>query len=401
MCLSCSAKTKSHPGRAPFDINRQAAYAVSEIGCGRENLATFCGIMCMPLPSETTTWHAHVKAVNDAALSLRRRLAADNVNLTDINDFSQVIDVAVSFDGTWHHCGFKSSHGVGIVMVIDTVEVLDFEVLSKDCSICMKNSNSNLSDDWKKLHAESGLYEKTCGEPSTAMETLAAKVLWARSEEKGLRYTTDLSDGDNKTIVALNQLSPYGDIVIEKTDCVNHVHKRMGAGLRALQKINKEVKGGRDGLTKALIDSMSAYYKKAIMDHTTASKHPDEIQHAIKEMNKRIIGNLHHTIYHENPEEQHKFCDDTWGPHQKDISNNTSTYDHLKQKSKRLLQSYLVHLLPLYKRLSSDDLLLRCVAGLTQNQNEAFNATVWRRCPNEKVFGASAARRAVCLAAIS
>ena len=232
-------------------------------------------------------------------------------------------------------------------------------------------------------------------------KTLAAKALWARSEEKGLRYTTVLSDGDNKTIAALNQLRPYGDIVIEKSDCVNHVHKRMGAGLRALKKINKEVKGGRSGLTKALIDLMSAYYRKAIMDHTTASKHPDKIQHAIKKMKKRIIGNLHHGIYHENPEEQHKFCDDTWWSYQKDIPNNTSTYDHLKQKSKWLPQSYLVHLLPLYQCLSSDDLLLRCVTGLIQNQNEAFNATVWRRCPKEKAFGVSTVRRAVCLAAIS
>ena len=41
------------------------------------------------------------------------------------------------------------------------------------------------------------------------------------------------------------------------------------------------------------------------------------------------------------------------------------------------------------------------MAGLTQNQNEGFNATIWRRCPKERAFDASAVKRAVCLATIS
>ena len=57
-------------------------------------------------------------------------------------------------------------------------------------------------------------------------------------------------------------------------------------------------------------------------------------------------------------------------------------------------------MLPLYKRLSDDELLTRCVPGLTQNQNEAFNATVWKRCPKERRFGAGSVTRALGLAAI-
>jgi len=106
----------------------------------------------MPLPSESNAWHEQGKAVNDAAyaafvntrheaaLHLQRKPTANDQTVNFIeDDFAQVLDVAISFDGTWHHRGFNSSHGVSIVMAVDTGEVLDFEVLSKDCSVCMKN----------------------------------------------------------------------------------------------------------------------------------------------------------------------------------------------------------------------------------------------------------------------
>ena len=64
MCLNCGVVTKwnaseeaelneNKPGEAPFDIDRRAAYAIAEVGPGRESLATFCGIMSISLPSET------------------------------------------------------------------------------------------------------------------------------------------------------------------------------------------------------------------------------------------------------------------------------------------------------------------------------------------------------------
>ena len=36
------------------------------------------------------------------------------------------------------------------------------------------------------------------------------------------------------------------------------------------------------------------------------------------------------------------------------------------------------HIRPIYKDLSNDDLLTRCLGDHTQNANESFNSTVWR-----------------------
>ena len=40
-----------------------------------------------------------------------------------------------------------------------------------------------------------------------------------------------------------------------------------------------------------------------------------------------------------------------------------------------------MELKPIFIELSSDTLLKTCLHGLTQNQNESFNATIWERIP--------------------
>jgi len=79
------------------------------------------------------------------------------------------------------------------------------------------------------------------------------------------------------------------------------------------------------------------------------------------------------------------------------VTNNVSK----KEKSKKLPESFLPCMLPLYTRLSNEGLLKRCVAGLTQNQNESFNATLWKRCPKERYFGTAAVQHALSLAILS
>ena len=47
-----------------------------------------------------------------------------------------IINIRVSFDGTWQKRGFTSRHGIGVCIDILTGLVLDFEVLSSYCHAC-------------------------------------------------------------------------------------------------------------------------------------------------------------------------------------------------------------------------------------------------------------------------
>ena len=51
---------------------------------------------------------------------------------------------------------------------------------------------------------------------------------------------------------------------------------------------------------------------------------------------------------------------------------------------------------PIFKRSSDDELLARCLKGLTQNQNESVTAQLWSRCPKITFTGPRRVQIAVC-----
>ena len=140
------------------------------------------------------------------------------------------------------------------------------------------------------------------------------------------------------------------------------------------------------------------------MKHTTTSKNPDDIERAVKKMQINIFASLHHSVANKDPAEQHKYClDDSveWCSYKKQLNDPQATNQKKKKETKKLPESFLPHMLPLYKRLSDESILKRCVGGLTQNQNESFNASVWKRCPKERYFGTATVKHAVAMSVLT
>lgn len=420
-CTACNKKTTmltSPKTKNSKEINIRANLAMSELGLARTGMQTICSVIGMPPPAYQNSWDMCNKTICSAleeALSkeyersgkkLRQHLGEEDSSILDNSD--PILDVVVSYDGTWHHRGFKSSQGVGVVMSVDTGEILDAEVISKVCETCQRSTLDKNSPEyalWLQQHKESGNCFCNFEGPSTGMETAAAKTLWSRSIAKHkMRYIAILSDGDNKTLQALNELQPYGsEVTITKLECVNHIHKRMGTGLRNLLKTNPAIRGGSGGLTGHMINKLSSYYRKHIIDFTTDSKDSTDIEEAVKQMKVNILASLHHSVRNDDPAEQHKFCMNSavkWCKYKNSL-NNSQASSSCTQKKDSLPQSYLAHMLPLYSRLSAENLLKRCTAGLTQNQNEGFNSTLWKRCPKERYFGTGAVKRALALSVLS
>ncbi|CAB4030044.1 Hypothetical predicted protein [Paramuricea clavata] len=146
-CSSCSEATSlktsssvTNQGQS-FDVNRRAVYHSLETGGGYEGLVSFCSIMNMPCISSAAYYklvdtilvaqEAEAKdEMQQASQRLRDYIFQENgeKNCDDV-----VVDVAVSFDGTWAKRGFTSLTGVVFVLAVDTGEVLDYHVLSKEC----------------------------------------------------------------------------------------------------------------------------------------------------------------------------------------------------------------------------------------------------------------------------
>lgn len=109
-----------------------------------------------------------------------------------------LLDIDVSYDGTWMTRGHKSHIGVGFVVECNTGFVLELEVLSNYCIVCSKKKLSFTDAGfaiWKQQ--EHKRCTKNFEGKSGAMEKEAAVRIWGRSEQLGLRYVTFLSDGDS------------------------------------------------------------------------------------------------------------------------------------------------------------------------------------------------------------
>ena len=126
---------------------------------------------------------------------------------------------------------------------------------------------------WKESHGENCHinWEKF----SPAMEAEGAVVMWQRSAEThSMRYMKFVGDGESKSYDSVLEAKPFGvepENQVGKLDCVGHVQKRMGTGLRAL--VNKSrgqklVNGrrlqGKGRVTKKRTDDYQTYYGKAI-----------------------------------------------------------------------------------------------------------------------------------------
>lgn len=149
----------------------------------------------------------------------------------------------------------------------------------------------------------------------------------------------------------------------------------MGARLRKLKKDlkgkvleDKKQIGGAGRLTDSEIDLIQTYYGLAIRRNT----------HSLKDMRSAVWAIfLHKASTDSHP--QHTLCpkgEESWCGFQKALVGGTS-YQH-----KHSLPSAVIEAMrPVFRDLSEDKLLKKCLHGQTQNVNESFNNCVWERLP--------------------
>lgn len=296
----------------------------------------------------------------------------------------KVIDIPVSYDGSYHTRGHTSLFGIGVVIDVLTGLVLDYYIVSKYCHLCAM-AKSEMGEDspeynfWEEGHKKYECNINFHGY-SGGMEQFAAEIMWKRSvSECNMRYTTMLSDGDAKTHAHLNSLEIYGkDVKIEKEECVNHVSKRLAYQLDKLAaevktKFGVNIGGQGEGkLKKDMIPSLQTFYRLSIVRNA-----PD-----VDAMRKDIMATLKHCSS-TDAEPNHEDCPpgaNSWCLYNRYKATGEKEFKHSKMDVK-LSKETVMYMEPVYEHLSSRDLLERCVRAGTQNSNESLHSTVWSRCP--------------------
>ena len=91
-----------------------------------------------------STFTTHMKEVTSANMQLATSVLDEAAQVVwgaykeldpSINENS-VIDITVSYDGTWMTCGEQSMYGIGCVVDVITGLMLDFSVMSLYCQSC-------------------------------------------------------------------------------------------------------------------------------------------------------------------------------------------------------------------------------------------------------------------------
>ncbi|GFV42294.1 uncharacterized protein TNCV_3165251 [Trichonephila clavipes] len=372
-----------------FDANKKLVEAFLKIGKGHAALELFSmaiGIHAMDKKTFSKCLHKLYEekcSFKEDILEISRKVVRKHHEdlLVTANG---VIDITVSYDGTWQKRGHSSLYGIGIVIDILTGLIIDYEILSKYCPECTTakrdlGENSAEYSIWYKSHQEE-CSENYVGS-SNAMEVKVAEILWKRSIKNcGMRYVSILSDGDAKTYQHLSSLNVYGNCIkIVKEECINHVAKRLGTGLRnkILEWRNKGITiGGRKegNLKENTIVKLTNFYRKAIKDNA-----PD-----IRKMKGAILASLFHCSSTDKTP-KHSKCptgSTSWCFYQRELAKNENPMSHSLMKTK-LSEQVLEKILPLYQRLVNDELLERCSAGKTQNANESIHSVIWKNCPKE------------------
>ena len=400
--FTCKRVGGSESSRSPFDINMRATMAFRGIGCGYAAMSEWSGIMNMPnhlSQNAYTSSHSKLQAASKETFKVivtESRHAIKNAykDIGVVPDSEGILDVSVSYDGSWQRRGHSSHNGMAAVIDLMTGLPIDFEVLSNFCLKCKIASEEPPSEDleqWKTKHAPN--CPKNFEGSSNAMEVECAVRLWKRSiEEHKFRYVTMLSDGDSKAYDALVELNVYGNSVkMSKEDCVNHVSKRMGTALRNLissAKAQGQSITGRGKLTAAKATKIQNYYGRAIKDYA-------DDQELLK---KRIFAILFHmSSTDENPKHHH--CPPgthSWCFWQRAAAKSEDPGSHNEHET--LPPDIGRKLVPVFQRLTDDGLLKRCCRGKTQNPNESLHNLIWKLCPKTMFAGRNTVETAVALA---
>ena len=137
-----------------------------DIGKGYSAMEQFClsmGMSCM----SSSNFNCHLKNITSESRVVREEVLSDarkvvrqaHIDLNPELAAQEIIDITVSFDGTWHKRGHTSLYGIGVVVDILTGIVLDYELLSRYCGICTMKKKELQKEEfsvWYKDHKEKG-----------------------------------------------------------------------------------------------------------------------------------------------------------------------------------------------------------------------------------------------------
>ena len=406
------------------DINTRLVYALTEMGCSKKQMETFCSIMDIPVTScARTMWEKRVRAIHGAHRRVTEKLFRENREELLQHyppDADGKIYIPVTYDATWMTRGYNSTVGVGFVMSLDTGKPLDASVkvnYCQQCNFCSYKKHTRKYRQWLRLHKPNCKFDDI---NSKEMEAVIAEELWRRSQGFKIYYRFMVCDGDSSAWkrvrfiygackkcknyyekMSSDQQAEFDNseggpafwanhrdnnqcLSVQKENCINHVKKGLGTALRNRRtesNLGKTAKNTKHRLTDFAIKKREDYFRNVLVKYKLGAKATaEQYTHAIKEARREILAGHFHSCVSES-DIRHYYCraEDGWCKKVMNEKFEEKPY-YLEEKCRRILMKD-------YKRFTSDVILRRCLRAKTQNQQESINNMLWARIPKRKYHG--------------
>ncbi|KAB7497545.1 hypothetical protein Anas_10778 [Armadillidium nasatum] len=298
-----------------------------------------------------------------------------------------MMNVQVSFAGTWLIRGNACLIGIGFIIEIETGIILDYHVLKKDCNVCKEHYKKEKCMTYKQIETWKENHKPDChanydkAKSSSSIEGELAEILFKRSTDRKLRYTQILTDKNFKTLTRLQELNPYGDAYpIEKKSALDHINKEIYRQLNRLSTTHHLGGEGEGKLTKRTALIFTNFYRVFV------KKYHDN--HAL--LKKNIMASVfHHAATDKHP--LHQLCPrgkDSWCKYQKDLSNNIKIsknwHEDKKNRKYSLGREPALAVLEVMFRMTSDDVLAVVSSGM-KHINQSVQSKVWAMLPPSEV----------------
>lgn len=130
--------------RPSFPVNTRMVDAFVSLGKGYSGLQHFCIEGGTSVPTKTCFYN-HLREISESNEEFSSNVlekAREVVRNVHGASKDKLLDVSVSYDGTWQKRGHTSLNGAAFMIETLTGLVIDFEVLSK---YCVKSRNLNLA----------------------------------------------------------------------------------------------------------------------------------------------------------------------------------------------------------------------------------------------------------------
>lgn len=231
-CRMCNEKFELKNCKDPdcstaLNINDNVVSSFMSIGAGYSGLEQVSASLNIPCMSDKLYAKCHKKVCELWELAKEKSMeeaAKEEYRLAVLNnevDANGVPMITVVADACWSKRSYRKNYnalsGAAVIIGYRTKKVLYMAVKNKYCMICARAENKN------KPIPDHICFKNYTGSSSGMESTALVEGFKTSVETHGLIYSKLIADGDASTYSKIEKAKPYGNLLVEKIECTNHL----------------------------------------------------------------------------------------------------------------------------------------------------------------------------------